>query len=228
MLVSVLVYVVSCCVFAPGTGWAGTIKGTVRLKGTAMEQKKLSVTIDQYVCGKEKDAEDLVLSPDKGIRNAVVFLQTPPPGAKWEAPVSPVKMDQKQCAFLPRVVVTPVGGTVEFLSSDPLLHNLHSFSKANPSFNRTQPKARTISIVFKAPEIIRVDCDLHSWMRAWVVVAEHPFYAVTGDRGEFVLDNVPPGKHTLQIWQERLGTVTQEVTVGDKGLSAVTVEMSHK
>jgi len=70
-----------------------------------------------------------------------------------------------------------------------------------------------------------VDCDLHSWMRAWVVVADHPFYVVTGVGGEFVLDNVPPGKYTLQIWQERLGTVTQEVTVADKGFSTVTVEM---
>jgi len=220
----VLVCIAAWCVL-PGTVWAGAIKGAVRLKGAAVGQKKLPVTIDQYVCGKEKDAEDLVVSPDRGIRNAVVSLQPPPPGVKWEATTSPVKIDQKQCAFVPRVAVTPVGGTVEFLSSDPLLHNLHSFSKANPSFNRTQPKARTIPVVFKAPEIIRVDCDLHSWMRAWVVVADHPFYVVTGVGGEFVLDNVPPGKYTLQIWQERLGTVTQEVTVADKGFSTVTVEM---
>ena len=223
----VLVCVAAWCVL-PGTGWAGAIKGVVRLKGAAVGPKKLPVTIDQYVCGKEKDAEDLVVSPDGGIRHVVVSLQTPPPGAKWEATTPPVKIDQKQCAFVPHVVVTPVGGTVEFLSSDPLLHNLHSFSRANPSFNRTQPRARTIPVVFKASEIIRVDCDLHSWMRAWVVVADHPFYAVTDDVGQFLLDNVPAGKYTLQIWQERLGTVTQEVTVGDKGTSTVRVEMPGK
>ena len=114
----------------------------------------------------------------------------------------------------------------DFLSSDPLLHNIHSFSQANPSFNRAQPKGRTISVAFNAPEIIRIDCDLHSWMRAWVVVAEHPYYVVTGDRGEFVLENVPPGKHTIRIWQERLRSVTQEVTVADTGVSTVTVEMT--
>jgi len=74
----------------------------------------------------------------------------------------------------------------------------------------------------------RVSSPTHTWMRAWVVVAEHPFYAVTGPNGEFALDNVPPGKYTLKIWQEVLGTVTREVTVGDKDTTGVTVEMGKK
>lgn len=186
------------------------------------------MTIDDYVCGKEKETEDIVLSPAKGIRNAVVSLQTPPPGAKWEPAGPPVQIDQKQCAFVPRVVVVPAGGTVEFLNSDRLLHNVRSFSKANPPFNKAHPRARTISVGFRAPEIIRVECDLHSWMRSWVVVADHPFYAVTNGQGEFSLDNVPTGKYTLQVWQESLGTVTRDVTVGDKAVATVTVEMGKK
>lgn len=137
-------------------------------------------------------------------------------------------MDQKQCAFVPRVVVVPVGGTVEFLNSDRLLHNVKSAGKENPPFNRAQPHARSISFKFKKPEILRVDCDLHSWMRGWVVVAEHPFYAVTNEQGEFILDNVPPGKYSLQVWQESLGTVTQEVVVSKRGTTTVTVTMSKK
>lgn len=215
------------CVLTPGAAWGGTIKGTVRWPGTAVEPKKVVVTVDQYVCGKEKDAEQIVLSPEKGIRNVVVSLRRPPPGATWEAPLPRVQMDQKECVFVPRVVVVPVGGTVEFLNTDRLLHNLHSQSPGteNPSFNRTQPKGRTIPIAFKKPEVIRVDCDLHPWMRAWVVVAEHPFYAVTNDRGEFLLENVPPGTYTLQLWQETLGTVTQDIVVGDAAPTPVTVEM---
>jgi len=226
--VSVLICVAAWFVMAAGTAWGGSIRGTVRFAGGALEQKKLPVTIDQYICGKEKEAEELILSPDKGIRNAVVSLQTPPPGVKWEVSPSPaMHMDQKQCAFVPRVVVVPVGGVVEFLNSDRLLHNLKSASKEN-SFNRAQPHARTIPITFKKREILRVDCDLHSWMRGWVVVADHPFYALTNDRGEFVLDNVPAGKYTLQVWQESLGIVTTDVTVGATGISTVTVEMSKK
>jgi len=226
--IAVLACVAAWPIMATGTAWGGAIKGTVRLAGAVPESKKLRVTIDQYVCGKDKEAEEIVLSPEKGIRNAVVSLQNPPAGAKWEAPLPPAQIDQRQCVFVPRVVLVPVGGTVEFLNSDRLLHNLKSFSKANFPFNKAHPKARTISIAFKEPEIIRVECDLHSWMHAWVVVAEHPFYAVTNDQGEFTLDNVPPGKYVLQAWQESLGTVTKEVTVGDRAATTLVVEMSKK
>jgi plastocyanin len=209
-----------------GPAAAGTIKGTIRLAGGAIEVKKLKVTVDHGVCGTVKDAEDLVVSADMGIRNAVVSLLTPPPDARWSV-TPPVQADQKQCVFVPRVIVVPAGGTVEFLNSDRLLHNLHSASTDNPSFNRTQPKGRTIPIAFRKPEIIRIDCDLHPWMRAWVVVAEHPFHAVTNDRGEFVLENVPRGTYTLQVWHESLGVVKKDVAVSD-GVTAVTVEMARK
>ncbi len=209
-----------------GPAGAGTIKSAVRFAGGAVEAKKLKVTVDHAVCGTSKDAEDVVVSPEMGLRNAVVSLLAPPPDAKPSL-APPVQIDQKQCVFVPRVVVVPRGGTVEFLNNDRLLHNLHSASTHNPAFNRTQPKGRTIPIVFRAPEIIRVDCDLHPWMRTWVVVAEHPFYAVTNDQGEFALPDVPPGKYTLQVWHESLGTVKRDVTATD-GATVVTVEMRGK
>jgi hypothetical protein len=204
---------------------AGTLKGPVRFTGRPVETKKLAVTVDHAVCGNEKDADDVVLSPDKGVRNAVVSLVNPPPGVKWK-PQPPPQIDQAQCVFVPRVVVVPVGGTVEFLNGDRLLHNIRSTSDGS-TFNRTQPKGRTIPIVFKRPDIVRVDCDLHPWMRAWVVVAEHPFYALTDGRGEFVLEDVPAGSYTLRVWHETFGTVTKEVSVGD-GVTTVTVEMRGK
>jgi plastocyanin len=226
--VFVLLCLAAWCVIAGGTAGGGTIKGTVRFTGAAFEPKKLPVTVDHSVCGKEKDAEDIVLSLEKGIRNVVVSLQPPPSGAKGPVALPVVQIDQEQCAFVPRVVIVPAGGTVEFLNSDRLLHNLHSASKENRIFNRTQPRGRTIPIVLEKPEIIRVDCDLHPWMRAWVVVAEHRFYAVTNDQGEFVLDNVPPGEYTLRLWQESLGTVTKDVKVRDEAITTVPVEMSKK
>jgi plastocyanin len=210
---------------SPRAAAAGTIKGTVVLKGAAPELKKLAVTIDQYVCGKEKNPEDLVLSPQGGIRSAVVWLDKPPPAAGGEAMPSTTSMDQKECMFAPRVVVVPAGGKIDFLNSDRLLHNLHATPTANPPFNRTQPKGRTITIAFSHPEIIRVTCDLHSWMRGWVVVAEHPFYALTNGAGEFELRGLPAGRYTLKIWQERLGTISKDVVVGDQDPTAVTVEM---
>ena len=224
---TMIVGAVAWAVLVTGPAWAGTIKGHVRFTGPATEQKTLPVTTDQYVCGKEKDAEDLVLSADKGIRNAVVWLKSVPPGATRQTSSAPVPLDQKQCAFTPRVIVVPVGGTVDFLNNDRLLHNIHSQSKGNPTFNRTQPKGRAIPITFSKPEIIRIDCDLHPWMRSWVVVAEHPFYAVTGASGEFALGSLPPGPYTLTVWQETLGMVTKEVTLGEADASVV-IEMGRR
>lgn len=201
------------CVATSLPARAGVIRGVVVFTGTA-EQKKLPVTIDQYVCGKEKPAEDLVVNAQRGVRSAVVWLQSPPGAASWPSAPVKIEMDQKNCVFVPRVVLVPVGGTVEFLNSDRLLHNLHSVSKDNPSFNRTQPKGRAIPIEFAKPEIVQLNCDLHSWMRAWVVVADHPFYALTNEAGEFTLPSVPPGKYTLQIWQETIGVTSRDVIVG--------------
>jgi len=223
----VSVLVAAGCLFTSAS-WGETIKGTVRYVGAPVEKKKISVTIDQYVCGKEKEPEDLVLSSNNGIRNAVVSLQNISLGGKREGNYPAAKMDQKQCSFIPHVVIVPVGGTVEFLNSDRLLHNVRSIAKENPPFNRAQPHARSISFTFKRPELLRVDCDLHSWMRGWVVVAEHPFYALTNEQGEFALENVPQGKYTLQVWHETLGNVTQEVVVGSKGATTVSVTMGKK
>jgi plastocyanin len=208
---------------SPASG--GEIQGQVVLAGPVPAAKKVPVTIDQYVCGAEKEAGDLLLSPERAVRNVVVWLESPPPGAPSVAPANPVQMDQKDCLFVPRVVLVPAAGSVEFLNSDRLLHNLHSAPKENSPFNRTQPKGRTIPIAFAKPEIIRVDCDLHSWMRGWVVVAGHPFYTLTDAQGRFRLDNLPPGPHTLHLWHERLGQATRTVSVTGDRATAVTIEL---
>ena len=207
---------------------AASLKGNIRYSGAPVERKKYTVTIDQYVCGKEKLAGDLVLSPSNGILNAVVSLEGVASGAK--GPKSPVrvKMDQKACVFSPRVIVVPAGGTVEFLNSDRLLHNVKGGGKENSPFNRAQPHARSISIAFRSPEILRVECDLHSWMRGWVVVAEHPYYAVTNPEGEFAFDNVPAGKYQLVVWHETLGTLRQEVTLPQEGSRPLVVRMQKQ
>src|SRR5262245_29164581 len=222
-LVLALCIGVVACLGVTADAAASNIRGVVVMTGT-VAPKKLPVTIDQYVCGKEKVGEDLAVGPQGGVKNVVVWLQTPPAGATWPSAPVKVEMDQKGCTFAPRVVLVPAGGTVEFLNSDRLLHNLHSASRENPTFNRTQPRGRVIGVTFSKPEFVQVNCDLHSWMRAWVVVADHPYYALSNEAGEFVLSNVPPGKYVLQIWQETLGITSRDMTVGADD-ARVTVEL---
>lgn len=214
--------------FLPGVAISGAISGKVMLDGVAGPPRKVEVTIDQYLCGKEKDAEDLVVSRRGEIANAVVWIENAPADAPWPAGADKTAIDQNGCAFLPRVVIVRAGGTVDFLNSDRLLHNIHSMPKLNAGFNRTQPKNRTVPATFTKPEIVRVDCDLHSWMTAWVVVAAHPFYAVTNSDGQFSFDKLPAGSYRLQIWHEKLGTLERSVTVPDTGSATVTVEMKPR
>jgi plastocyanin len=223
-----LLVVATACVLlraAPAPG--GEIQGRVLLAGDVPTPKKVPITIDQYVCGIEQLAGDLIVSGAREVRNVVVWLENPPAGAPAAPPPAPVPMDQKDCVFVPRIVLVPASGTVEFLNSDRLLHNLHSVSKDNATFNRTQPKGRTIPITFGRPEIVRIDCDLHSWMRGWVVVAAHAFYALTDGQGRFKLDNVPTGSYVLRVWHERLGEASRPVTVAD-GAPPVTIELKPR
>jgi plastocyanin len=209
----------------PGASLAGAIKGKVVYTGAVPAAKKVPVTIDQYLCGTEKNANHLLLSAQKEIRNAVVWIENAPAGAAGPMRDGKVEVDQKACEFVPRVVVIPAGGTVDFMNSDRLLHNIHATPAFNVSFNRTQPKGRTIPVTFAKPEIVRINCDLHSWMVAWVVVAAHSFYAITGADGQFAFDNLPPGQYKLQLWHESLGTVATSVAVRDQPATQVVVEM---
>jgi len=212
---------------AAGSAIGAGLSGTVVVSGRAPDPQKVPVTIDQYVCGTEKDSGDLLLSSRKELKNAVVWIENPPAGAA-PAPAAKVEMDQNGCVFIPRVVVVPAGGTVDFLNSDRLLHNIHATPKLNVSFNRTQPKDRTIPVTFAKAEIVRINCDLHSWMVGWVIVAAHRYYAITGADGQFSFDNLPPGRYDLHIWHERLGTVQATATVGEQQPARVTVEMKAR
>jgi plastocyanin len=235
-LLAALVFVFMPTIGAALPAWAGTIHGAVTLTGAPPAPRKLPVTIDQYVCGESKDAEDLQLSSKQGVRNVVAWIENPPgenasprsaaapPPATGAGPA--VDMDQRGCVFTPRVVLLPAGGTVNFLNSDRLLHNLHGRPKSNAPFNRTQPKGRTIPLAFAQPEIFSVDCDLHSWMKAWVVVAEHPYYALSDAEGRFTLDGLPPGRYKVRLWHETLGSLTREVEVPSSGRADLAVQMS--
>jgi hypothetical protein len=219
------------------SGWAytggpvadgGTITGEVKYQGDPPAPAKIAVTKDNEVCGKEKVSPDLVVGPDKGIQNVVVRLSNIQKGKVME-PAKPT-FDQKGCEYTPHVLAFPAGSTVEILNSDGILHNVHTTSTANPAFNQAQPKfKKKIEAKIDKPEMpIKVVCDAHGWMHAWWISQDHPYYAVTDEKGAFKLADVPPGDYEMELWHEALGKQTQKVTVKAKEDSKVSVQMAKK
>ncbi len=196
---------------APAFADGGTISGTVKYGGTPPAAKKVEITKDKDVCGlKPHFEEDLEVDSSGGIANAVVVLKdakgTPKPGE--------VTFDQKGCDYVPHVLAFPAGSTVDIVNSDGILHNIHTYSTKNPSFNMAQPKfKKVIKQKVDQPEVIKVTCDAHGWMRGWWYVTDTPYYAVTDDKGNFTIKDVPPGNYTIEVWQEKLGTDDQKVDV---------------
>lgn len=204
---------------------AGDIVGVVKLAGDAPPVTWLRPAVDHAACGSEpRRSEALVVSSSGGVKNAVVFLGYEQIEGWRSATV--FRLDQRRCTFVPRVLIVPPGSTVEVLNSDGILHNFHTLSRLNPSRNLAQPKfARPLRVTFEQPEVIPVKCDLHGegFMRAWIVVASHPYYALTDEEGQFRLPDLPRGPHILEVWHEALGTRRLPVTVGESGEVAVTV-----
>jgi plastocyanin len=168
----------------------------------------------------------LVMANLKGdLANAFVSLKGTFP--KSAAPTKPVVLDQQGCVFVPRVMGARVGQTIEIKSSDAAPHNAHAQTNRQNNFNLMQASPSVVSkFQFKSEEImLKITCDLHSWMVAYVGVVDHPFSAVTGETGTFTIDKVPAGSQTVQVWHERYGPLTKTVTVAAG--KATTVDFAY-
>ncbi len=210
--------------------WAqevGSLSGRVTFAGEPPAKKQLEVTKDKEVCGKvEHHDESLEVGSDKGVKNVVVTVV----GAKGGKFASQkVELDQKGCKYTPRVVVVPTTGQLDIVNSDGILHNIHTYSTANPSINKAQPKfKKVLTEKFTKPEIIKAACDAHAWMTGWIVVTDHPFVAVTDEKGGFTIKDIPAGNYKVEIWHETLGKQVKEVSVKAKEEAKLSVELAKK
>jgi plastocyanin len=207
----------------------GTISGMVKFQGTPPAPKTIEVTKDKEVCGAHGDlkAEDLIVGANGGIENAVVSITNITKGK----PMTPadVTLDQHGCKYVPHVLLFPAGSTVKIVNSDGILHNIHTYSTKNPSVNLAQPKfKKEMQQKFEQPEVIKVTCDAHGWMRGWFISEDNPYYAKTDASGNYKLTDVPPGEYELKVWQEQLGEKTQKVTVTAGGDTKADFELAAK
>lgn len=204
-----------------GAQGGGTIEADVKYSG-APQVEKLKVNKDTEKCGTEAVIEKVVVGGNKGLANAVVSV----PGAKGASKAKAV-VDQHGCKFVPHVVVMQPG-ELEVKNSDDILHNLHTYSTANPSINKAQPKfKKTMTEKLEKPEFVKLTCDVHSWMLGWVAVVPG-LAGVTDKDGVVKIENVPAGKQKIEVWHEVLGKQEKEVDVKPGQVTKVTFELKGK
>jgi hypothetical protein len=204
-----------------GAQGGGTIEADVKYGGAA-QVEKLKINKDTEKCGTEAVIEKVVVGGNKGLANAVVSV----PGAKGATAAKAV-LDQHGCKFVPHVLVMQPG-EIEIKNSDDILHNIHTYSTANPSINKAQPKfKKTMTEKLEKPEFVKITCDVHSWMLGWVAVVPG-LAGVTDKDGVTKIENVPAGKQKIEVWHETLGKQEKEVDVKAGQVTKVSFEMKGK
>jgi hypothetical protein len=201
---------------------AGTVTGKILFTGKAPAPKKIDMDEDPQCEKLHKTAvydTSVELGRKGALGNAFVYIKTGLEGKKFEPPADPVVIDQHGCWFVPRVIGMQAGQSLKAINSDPVTHNIHPRAKLNREWNQNQPEGAEPAIrKFAVPEVmIRVKCNIHAWMKAWIGVVDNPYFAVTGKDGTFEFKDVPPGTYTVEAWQEDLGTQDQQITVPASG-----------
>ena len=197
---------------------AADVTGKITLKGTPPPEKP--ITLDA-VCGKMQPdgikSRFYVVGDGGALANVFVYIKE---GAKaseatGEGPV----LDQVGCQYQPYVLGVQTGQKIKIRNSDATLHNVHATPKLNKEFNFAQvTKGQINERAFEKSEVmVRMKCDVHPWMFAYVGVVDHPYFAVTGADGSFKLPGVPAGKYTVEAFHMKAGSATKEITVGADG-----------
>jgi plastocyanin len=197
---------------------AGTIMGRVLFDGAAPEQKKQSVKGNPECAvfhpGGEITSEELVVT-NGAIKNAFVYIKSGLEGYSFPTPSEAAVVENKDCHYVPHVCGVQVNQSINFVNNDPTLHNFHAYPKNSKPFNMGLPFQNMKQVKkFEGAEVmVPLKCDVHPWMLGYIGVLNHPYFAVTGEDGNFELKNVPPGTYTIEVWQEKLGVRSQEITI---------------
>jgi Carboxypeptidase regulatory-like domain len=206
----------------------GRIEGQVKVTGEIPKLPPQPVFKQKEYCGTQVADERLATNQKGELQNAIVYLTDVKAGRPARLD-QPVKLENHKCAFVPHVLTGTLGQTLEIHNSDPFLHDAHALLGSRTLFNVAILSGRTVRQPLLDAGLIHINCNIrHTWMHAYILVADHPYHAVTDADGHFVLDGVPPGIWTLRVWHELLGSVDEQVRLqpGETVTRTITLQAS--
>jgi plastocyanin len=205
---------------------AGSVSGTVTLEGAPPAAKHIDMSASP-ACAQANPSPvtppSVVTGADGALANVVVYVKDGLGHYQFETPAQTAVLEQKNCMYDPHVVALMTGQPFEIQNNDPTLHNVHPLPKHNRQWSTSQPAgSAALKSTFERPEFaMEVLCNVHPWMRAWVFVFDHPYFAVTSTAGKFEITNLPPGTYTIEAWHEVFKVQDQTVTIGAKESKAI-------
>ena len=210
-----------------GVADGGTISGRVSFNGTPPAAEMLVVDEDVQACGGDRPAEDLLVSASGGIKNVVLSIENVASGKAWDFAEEFV-YDQSTCTFVPHVLLLQAGMPGVVKNSDAVGHNFHTISQGIFNTNKKINPGADMAVQankIRRPGVIRVKCDIHSWMSGWWYVTATPYAVITDDEGNFSITGIPAGTYTVKIWHEKLGESEQTVEVTANATTELNVSL---
>jgi len=201
------------------------VKGSVKLEGALPTPTRINMSADVDCARLHNTAalsEDIVADKNGDLQNVVVFVADGLGDRTFDVPAEAAVIQQKGCVYEPHVLALRVNQKLQVINSDKCTHNIHPAPANNREWNKAQVAGSTVEVTFPREEVgIPFKCNVHPWMRSYLAVFKHPYFAVTGKDGSFDLSNLPPGTYTISAWQEKLGTTSQKITVGSNETKTV-------
>ncbi|MGZ4844968.1 MAG: carboxypeptidase regulatory-like domain-containing protein [Candidatus Angelobacter sp.] len=196
---------------------AGTVSGIVSLTGQPPKMKPLDMTADPG-CPTGPQPSEVVTANGGKLANVFVYVKEGLPPGNFAVPTQPVTLDQKGCRYNPHVLGIMAGQPLKITNTDTADHNIHDMPSNNTPFNESQmPTDKPVTKTFANAEMmIPVQCNQHPWMRAYINVMAHPYFAVSAADGSFEIKNLPPGEYTIAAVHEKFGEQTMKIKVGAK------------
>jgi len=204
----------------------GTITGKAEFQGVAPPEVRIRMDAVPYCVSANKGpvyAQEVEVNANKTLKDVFIYVKDGLGDRNFPIPSKPVLLEQKGCWYYPHVLGIMAGQKLDVKNGDQTNHNIHVLPTDNREWNVSQPPgAADLIEEFARPEVmIPVKCNVHPWMKAYIGVLRHPFYAVTGSEGTYTIKGLPPGNYTIEAWQEKYGTKDQKITLGPKETKTV-------